>query len=270
MQDTIIVPKKYKIGLALSGGGARGFAHIGVLKAFDERDIKPDIISGVSAGSVVAVLYAAGISPDEIMKLFTNLKFSDLAELSVPKDGFFKIDRFKRFLKKALPVENLEDLYIPTLVCATDIENCKSVIFDKGGIVDRVSASCSIPIIFKPIKIDGINYVDGGVLRNLPAWAIREQCETLIGVNCSPFTNGKYKASIVDIAHRSYDLMSKINAVYDMKMCDIVIQTRAIAKQKIFNISAMWDIAESGYKDASRLLEEHNMNNNIETTSHNE
>ncbi|MEG0253801.1 MAG: patatin-like phospholipase family protein, partial [Muribaculaceae bacterium] len=254
MQETAIEPKKYKLGLALSGGGARGFAHVGVLKALEERGIKPDIIAGVSAGSIIGVLYSAGFTPEEILKLFVDIKFSDFAELSVPKDGFFKMDKFKRFLKKTLPVENLEELKIPTLVCATDIEHCRSVIFNQGGIVERVAASCSIPIIFKPIKIDGTNYVDGGVLRNLPAWAIRQQCDTLIGVNCSPFLDDyKYKSSIIDIANRTYNLMSKVNAIHDMKMCDVVIQTRGIANQRIFKISAMLNIADSGYNYATRV-----------------
>lgn len=256
MQEIEETPKKYKIGIALSGGGARGFAHAGVLKALEEKGIKPEIISGVSAGSIIAVMYAAGISPDNILKLFSHIKFSDLAELSVPKDGFFKMDRFKKFLKKAVEYENLEDLPIPTFVCATDLDHCRSVIFRDGGIIDRVSASCSIPIIFKPIKINGTNYVDGGVLRNLPAWAIRPYCETLIGVNCSPLVNYKFKPSIIEIAQRSYDLMSKNNAIADMKMCDILIQTREIAKQKVFNISAMWKIAESGYNNTIKLIEE--------------
>ncbi len=254
MRETLDENKKYKLGIALSGGGARGFAHVGVLKALEEKGLKPDIISGVSAGSIVAVLYASGLSPDEILNLFSNLKFSDLAELSVPKDGFFKLDRFKKFLKKTLKIENIEDLPIPVRVCATDLDNCKSVIFSSGTIIERVAASCSIPIIFKPIKIDGVNYVDGGVLRNLPAWAIRPLCDTLIGVNCSPLVNDKYSPSIIGIAERSYSLMSKVNVIADMKMCDTIISPRSIAKEKVFNIKAMWKIAEEGYNDTMKIL----------------
>lgn len=250
--------KKYKFGIAFSGGGARGFAHVGVLKALEERGIKPEVISGVSAGSVVAVLYAAGISPNEILSLFENLKFSDFTELTIPKGGFFKMEKFKKFLRKALPVENIEDLAIPTSICATDIDHGKTVIFRSGGIVERVIASCSIPIIFRPIKIEGVNYVDGGVLRNLPAWAIRKDCEHLIGVNCSPFSNYKFKDSIIDIAHRSYELMSKVNAIPDMKMCDTIIQTSQIASHNVFNIKAMREIAAGGYNDAIKILDSNN------------
>lgn len=245
----------YDYGIALSGGGARGFAHAGVLKALEERNIRPQVIAGVSAGSIVAVLYANGISPDDIVRIFDKKKFSELTDISVPKDGFFKLDKFKKFLKQHLTVENIEDLSIPTYVCATDIDHGCTKIFKGGSIIERVTASCSIPIIFKPVKIDGVNYVDGGVLRNLPAWAIRKQCKHLIGVNCSPFVNYKYKGSIIDIAQRSYDLMSKVNAVPDMKMCDTLILTRGVASRKVFDVKDIWGIAECGYNAACKVLD---------------
>ncbi len=245
-----------RIGLALSGGGARGFAHVGVLKALEELGLKPDIISGVSAGSIIGVLYASGYTPDQILELFKDLKFSDLAEISVPKDGFFKLDRFKRFLKKSIKTELIENLQIPTLICATDLDNCKSVVFSQGSIIERVTASCSIPIVFKPIKIEGVNYVDGGVLRNLPAWAIRKKCDILIGVNVSPLVKRAYKQSLIEIAHRSYELMAKNNAIPDMKLCDVLIQTKSIAQEGTFKIKSMYNIAESGYKDALAVLKE--------------
>ena len=98
MQDT--KNTSFEVGIALSGGGARGIAHLGVLKALEERGIKPQIIAGVSAGSIIGSLYSAGLPIPDILKLFDNCKFSDMAEISVPKDGFFKIDRFKKILRE--------------------------------------------------------------------------------------------------------------------------------------------------------------------------
>lgn len=248
--------KRMRIGVALSGGGARGFAHVGVLKAMEEFGIKPDIIAGVSAGSVAAVMYAAGLKPDDVLKYFSEVKFSDLCELSIPKDGFFKLDGFKAFLAKHLPYEKLEELPIPTLVCATELDAGTYKIFSEGKIVDRVAASCCIPIIFKPVRIDGINYVDGGVLHNLPARAIREQCDFLIGVNCSPLRpeHRKTKSTIIDVATRSYMLMSKNNAEPDMEMCDLVIQTKNIADYKAFNLKEIKLVYMSGYGSAIETL----------------
>lgn len=248
-------------GLALSGGGARGFAHIGVLKALDELGIKPAVISGVSAGSVAACMYASGMKFEDSMKAFSNKSFSDLTELSVPKDGFFKLDRFRAFLRKYIPVKNLEDLEIPTYIGATDLDHCKYEVFDHGPIDECIAASCSIPIIFRPMKINGTLYVDGGVLKNLPASIIRNKCDTLIGVNVSPMVNEKLKPSIIEIALRSYKLMSKTNTIADINMCDILIESQDIASHHVFNIKSMWEIAEIGYKEALKAIENYKSTN---------
>lgn len=248
--------RHYSLGIALSGGGARGFAHVGALKAMEELGIRPDIVAGVSAGAIVAVMYAAGLSPDEIFRSFSTLKFTDICELGIPKDGFFKMDGLKSFLRKQIKMENIEDLPIPTVVCATDLGEGVFKVFSSGRLIDRVVASCSIPIVFKPVKIDGIDYVDGGVLHNLPSRAIRDACETLIGVNCSPMGghHHKNKGSILDIASRSYMLMSRSNALPDMEMCDIVIQTTDIADYKVFNLREIQKVYDSGYKCAIETL----------------
>ena len=257
MAMTSNVENKHKktIGLALSGGGARGMAHIGVLKAMENLGITPDIIAGVSAGSIVATLYSGGLSPDEIIRVISKISLGELTELSVPRDGFFKLNKLKNFLKKVIP--------IPTLIEATDLDNCRTVTFDHGPIFDCVIASCSIPIIFKPVKINGTNYVDGGVLRNLPASTIRDKCDFLIGVNVSPIPHAKYKSTIIDIASRTYDMMSKSNATKDIGLCDVVIQTDDIASYNVFNIKPMKEIIKSGYYEALKVFKENNITNNL-------
>lgn len=249
--------KDSSVGLALSGGGAKGFSHIGVLMAFDRCGIKPNIISGVSAGSIAAVLYAAGLRPAEIVKCFTEAsKFADFTEWSIPKEGFLKLDRFGRLLEEWLPVKHLEELKIPTIVCATDLDHGKSVGWSKGEIIPRVIASCSIPIIFNPKKINGVQYVDGGVLRNLPAWAIRPYCKTLYGCNCSPLRKAEtgYK-TILDIAYRTYHLMNKSNVPQDLKLCDHIIQVYDLSHVSIFDLSALQKGVMAGYEAAMKVLE---------------
>ena len=245
---------EFRTGLVLSGGGARGFAHVGAIKALAEVGIKPDIVAGVSAGSIAAVMYAAGIEPDKMLELFLNARFSDFCELGVPKDGFFTLDRFKAFLRRNIPYANLEDLPITTVVGATDLDNGRKVAFETGPIAERVVASCSIPIVFKPVKINGVRHVDGGVLHNLPAWTIRDRCKYLIGVNCSPLSKTPVSNSLIDIAMRSYELMAKTNVVADMEICDIVIRTDEIAKYKVFNLKQIEKVFESGYRDTMNFL----------------
>ena len=258
--QTIGIHRSQRRGLALSGGGAKGFAHIGVLLAFERFGMKPDVISGVSAGSIAAVLYGAGLTPKEMLECFLEFgRFSDFTEWAVPKSGFFKLDKFGKILEQWLPVTTLEEMKIPTVICATDFDHGKSVGWASGEIVPRVLASCSIPIVFKPIRITGINYVDGGVLRNLPAWAIRRHCSTLFGSNCSPLNRHyRFKSSIIDIAIRSYQLTTKANTLQDLNLCDYVIQTPKTAETKVFDISQMRKVALYGYEEASKVLEKLN------------
>lgn len=239
--------KPYKVGLVLSGGGARGFAHAGALLALEEVGIRPDIIAGVSAGSVVTAMYASGMTPEQIITSFADVKFSDFAELGVPRDGFFSMDGFKKFLKRNIPYERIEDLPMKAVICATDLDNNKPVAFTEGKIVDCVAASCSIPIVFKPVKINGVTYVDGGVLANLPAWALRDQCKYLIGINCSPVPRRGKPSSIMDIAHRTYDLLVKNNSHPQMELCDLAISIDDIASYKVFNLKEIKRVFRSGY-----------------------
>lgn len=248
--------RRYRLGIALSGGGARGFAHAGALKAIEEAGLKPDIIAGVSAGAIAAVLYASGIPADEIMPRFSK-KFSDYCKLSIREgDGFFSLTKMTKFLVTNTGVENLEDLKIPTYIGATDFDHGVPAVFCSGPLGERVCASCSIPIVFRPVRIDGINYVDGGVLRNLPAWTIRDKCDKLIGINCSPLTNYRYKKSLFDVAMRTYNLMAKSNQEPDMAMCDLVIKTPELAKYQVFNLKDIQKVYLSGYAAAHRAIKD--------------
>lgn len=244
----------YKVGVALSGGGARGFAHVGALKALEDMGIKPDIIAGVSAGSIVAAMYAAGIKADRMLDLFKSAKFTDFAEFRVPRDGFFSLERFKKLLEDIIPYRNIEDLPTPIVIGATDFDNGVKVAFDHGPIAERVLASASIPIVFTPVVIDGIRYVDGGVLHNLPAWAIRDKCKYLIGINCSPLVNGRPPSSIIEVAMRSYHLMLRSNTESDIRLCDTVVQTQAIGRHNVFDLNDIDRVYLCGYNDTMRML----------------
>ncbi|MBD5185812.1 MAG: patatin-like phospholipase family protein [Bacteroidales bacterium] len=246
--------KPFKLGIAFSGGGARGFAHAGAIKAFEEMGLKPDIVAGVSAGSVVCALYAGGLKPEQMVEIFSNQKFSDLCQLSVPKDGFFTMDGFKQLISRNVVYPTIESLPLPTVICATDMDNGKPVAFESGALPERVAASCSIPIIFKPVKIDGVRYIDGGVLHNLPAWAIRDRCKYLIGLNCSSLPKRKYKDTLLDIAQASYNLAVKSNTWSDMELCDLAIDMPEIASYKVFNLKEINHVFRQGYALTKKAL----------------
>ena len=248
--------KPYRIGIALSGGGAKGFAHVGALKALEECGIRPDAIAGVSAGAVVAALYSAGVPLDKMMKSFTDAKFRDFCEFSVKGGGLFKIDKFKKFLRQTIGREysDVGQLPIPVYIGATDLANGKAAVFEKGDIVEAVAASCSIPILFRPVEIGGVRYVDGGVLRNMPSWILRDKCECLIGINCSPLPDNNPKNGVMDIALRTYQLMLKANVREDMKLCDLGVETPEIASYKVFNLKEIQQVYIRGYASMKSAL----------------
>lgn len=249
--------KPCRLGVCLSGGGARGFAHIGAMRALYELGLRPDVVAGVSAGSVVAAFHGADMieNNDALLNLFAGSKFRDFAEMQVPTQAFFSLERFKRQLEEIIPFRTIEELPNRTVICATDFDNATKTAFTSGPLAERVVASCSIPIVFEPVTIDGRRYVDGGVLRNLPAWPIRHLCDTLIGINCSPMSPGSPPAkNIIDIARRTFSVMAKNNVVADIEMCDHVVNLTETASHQVFDLHSLELVVESGYLTTLRAL----------------
>lgn len=247
--------KKYKIGLALSGGGARGFAHIGVLKLLDECGLRPDIIAGTSAGALIGALYADGYRPEEIINLFTGHEFTEFATVQIPKTSLFDSSKFHRYIQKNLRTQNLEDLQIPLTVMTTDLDRGKAHAFTQGNIADIITASCSIPILFNPIEIDGTSHVDGGLFNNLPATVIRNECDAIIGSNVNPLVPEKYHKTLVGIAERSYHYLFRANTEKDREICDILIETDEFGKHKMFDLKNVEQLATVGYRAARRAFD---------------
>lgn len=246
--------KPYKLGLALSGGGIKGLCHAGVLKGLEEFSLKPDIISGVSAGSIVGALYSDGYSPDEIGRLFEDISFRQWTQLRIPSGGLFRIDPFIDFLKSTLRTKRLEDLPIPLRIVATDLDHGRSVTFTSGNLVDCIAASCSVPVLFTPHNIDGCNYVDGGVFKNFPVSTIRDDCEYVIGVNASPLVADKYKLNVLNVALRSYHFMFKANIIHDKELCDILIEPTDMGNFDTFDVEKSHEIFELGYNTTKAII----------------
>lgn len=250
------IRKPYKVGLALSGGGAKGFAHLGVFRLLEECGMKPDIISGTSAGAIVGALFADGYSSGEIMELFEGREFSKFASLQLPKSGLFDHKRLRSFLRKQLRTKNIEDLPIPLVIVATDIDQGKSHEFRSGSLVEAIVASASIPIIFSPVEIDGTHYVDGGLFRNFPVTNIRNECEKIIGVNVTPLIRLKYKQTLWHIAERSYHYMFRANTLEDREMCDLLVETETIGQYSMFDLDNVSQISQLGYEAALAAFDE--------------
>ena len=247
--------KPYKIGLTLSGGGARGFAHIGVFKLLEECDLRPDVIAGTSAGALMGALYADGYAPGEIISLFTGHEFSEFASVQFPKMGLFDSSKFHHFIKKILRAEKIEDLHIPVRILTTNLDCGKAHAFVKGPLADVITASCSVPILFNPVLINGNYYVDGGLFHNFPVSVIRDECEAVIGSNVSPVVPDKYNKNIVGIAERSYHYLFRANTEKDRELCDILIETEEFGKYKMFDLKNIEKIVRIGYDAAVQAFE---------------
>lgn len=251
----LFTEKPYQIGIALSGGGIKGLCHAGVLKALEEHGIKPDIISGVSAGAVVGALYADGYTPDEIALLFEHISFREMTKIQIPDGGFLRIDAFQKFLAKKLRAKTFEELKIPLRIVATDLDKGQSVVFSSGSLIEPIIGSCSIPVLFSPKVIDGVHYVDGGVLKNFPVSTIRQDCQKVIGINANPLVADKFKPSILNVASRSYNFMFKANTLHDKDLCDLLIEPVDMGNYEIFDIYKGREIFELGYHSTMQLLE---------------
>lgn len=248
---------RYNLGYALSGGGAKGFAHLGALKALETTGIKPDIIAGTSAGALAGVLYADGYHPDEIAELFRKKEFRQFAELSLPKAGLFKSSGLHHFLKQNLRAKTFEELQIPFLCVTTDWERARTVVFSEGAhLIESVVASCSIPIILHPEYIDNVPYVDGGLFKNFPVSVIRKECKYVIGINVATIIPYAEKSSLKKMAERAFNIMSNSNTLIDKKLCDILIETEGARKFTMFDMSHIEKIAGIGYESAVSVINE--------------
>lgn len=170
--------RKPRLGLALSGGGARGLAHIGVLKALEEAGIQPDYLAGTSMGGVIAAAYAAGLKPDEIEQIATDTSRTRnllrLADLSLPQQGIFRGERLLTFFEQHLQGRTFAGLQIPLTLIAVDLNTDQEVHLREGSVAQALRATVSIPGLLAPVERDGMRLVDGGLLNNLPVDAVRQ------------------------------------------------------------------------------------------------
>jgi NTE family protein len=233
-------------GVALSGGGARGIAHLGVLKALHEANIVPDIVSGTSAGAMVGALYCAGHSADECLNIIKKTNILSVFRPSYSWQGLLSIHKLADVLEKYLP-PTFSELKIPLIATATEINKGETVYFNSGPLVPVILASSCIPIIFKPVVIDGNNYVDGGILNNLPAEPLRDKVNTLIGVNCNPYGYVKDLRNAKALMERSALLAINANTLKSRSLCDIIIEPVELVNFSGFMISQAGEIFAAGY-----------------------
>jgi NTE family protein len=248
--------KKHKIGLVLSGGGARGFAHLGVIEALNEAGVFPGIISGTSAGALVGVLYADGHTPKEILHLMNAGSRLDFMRPAMPREGLLQIGGVMKILRNSLRAKTFEDLKIPLYVTATDINNGKAVYFSSGDLFDPVMASASIPVLFQPVIINKICYVDGGVLDNLPIHPVEDKCSFIIGSFVNPIGYMEKVSGLISIAERTFMLSMSKEIIEKAKRFDLFVAPQELMNYKILDPEKAEKLFEVGYKATKEKLKE--------------
>ncbi|MDD4148759.1 MAG: patatin-like phospholipase family protein [Bacteroidales bacterium] len=245
--------KKYNIGIALGGGGSRGFAHLGVLEALNEKGIYPDVISGTSAGSIVGALYASGMKPMEIYKQMKKTKFTNFTSIHLPKDGLFTFDNLRKKLEKIIPQKTFEELKTPLFICITNFNNGKPEYVSTGPLHVIIQASCSIPVLISPTKINDTYYVDGGLVDNLPIRPLVRRCEKIIGVNISPYEEIAKVDHLFHVAVRTFQISLNSNIRYSKSKCHTYIEPKNIVKYNMLETKHSDEMFEIGYKHVKKM-----------------
>ena len=197
-----------QFGLVLSGGGVRGVAHIGLLQALKEKGLKPDMISGSSAGALVGALYGSGFSTEEMVQFFKNAPLFEWSYISLAKPGFLDSEKYKGFFEDYFTSKTFEELSVDLFVMTTDLEKGASVVFDKGELIQPLIASASLPPVFSPVKINGRLFIDGGIMNNFPIEPLLGKTNFILGSYVNPISsvNNTYFTNSLRVTQRANEL----------------------------------------------------------------
>jgi NTE family protein len=246
-----------KIGLVLSGGGARGVCHLGVIKALEEFGVKFDFISGTSVGSVVGCLYSYGYPPDEILKIIKTTSFYRSMKLAWTWTGLLSFDGFRDVLIKYIPENTFDCLKIPVTLAITDIKKGKIEYVSQGELMTPIQASCSVPAVFKPVQYNGSIYVDGGILDNLPVKAIHDKCDFVVGSHCNFITSEFDVSNFRNVIERTLLMAIHGNTMISKTLCNVLIEPPDAGVYSAFDLGKASEIFEIGYEYTRRNFSVH-------------
>lgn len=227
------------IALVLGSGGARGYAHIGVIRMLEAYGISPQLIVGTSAGSIVGALYASGKNADQMEKIAQELKGSDVRDIAFSKQGFFEGKKVEDFVNRQVNYQPIEKLNIPLFIVATELQHGTRTVFNQGNTGQAVAASVSIPSMFIPTRIGKLQYVDGGLVSPVPVEVAKELgADVVIAVNILAQPENTPTSNIWGLFNQNINVMQNRLAAYEMKAADVVIQPVLKEKQHIFSLDA--------------------------------
>ena len=237
-----------RVGLALGGGAAKGFAHVGVIAVLEEAGLRPAYVVGTSAGSVVGALYASGKTGVQLQQAALQIEEVALADWMVPivNRGLFRGEALARYVNEAVGSRLLEDMRIPFGVVATDLGNGQAVLFRRGDTGSAVRASSAVPGVFQPVRISGRDYVDGGLVAPVPVQFARQMgAELVIAVDISDAPEGQAADGTFQILLQTFNIMGKSINQHEFKQADVVVRPSLLGLRSA-DFSARQKAIESG------------------------
>lgn len=244
------------VGLVLSGGGVKGAAHIGAIKALEEYGIHATHVAGTSAGAIVGSLHAAGVGWSEILDFFETVEIFRTTKYAYRKPGFIDTEKFYEPFRRFLPDDRFEALQKNFFCTATDIVEGSLKIFDRGELIKPVLASASFPGVFTPTEIAGSYYIDGGTLNNFPIEPLVERCDKIIGVHVNPLKKCGVEdlRSAYQIVDRAYKVMFYAASMIKFDLCDMLVCPPELEEFSMFEMYKAPAIFELGYAATIELL----------------
>ena len=255
--DILVAPKlkKYKkIGLAFGGGGARGFALIGVIRAFEEENIKFDYIAGTSIGSIMGAMLAYGLTSEQMQEISSKLRIKDIRKSKIPLVPS-PTDAIEDIIKNIVGDINIEDLQTPFCAVAVDMKSGCEVDITKGKLSKALAGSCAVPTVFHAVEFEDKLLFDGGLQNTIPADVLRKLgCDAVISVDInSTRGNGTGSTKYFDLIVASVDIMMKSNAIKGYLNSDLIIKPD-LKRFKASKIDGMLEMIEEGYKATKAMM----------------
>ncbi|MEI7504964.1 MAG: patatin-like phospholipase family protein [Paludibacter sp.] len=250
------------LGICLSGGGALGFAHIGVLQSLEDHGIFPQHIVGSSMGAIIGTIYAAGYSPAEMLQMIKNQKFYKITKLMTFRPSFLKSGlsnhiMLREFMLELIPHNTFEQLKKKMHICVVNLNTAEWEIIHSGNELDQwVAASATIPGIYETIKVNDIYYVDGGLLNNMPAQGLEDYCQNIIGVDVIPHIVPTELNKPIDTVAFSVRAVQHQNSKEGRDLCRFLIEPRAVEEFNEFSFDAYQSIYQYGYSAATKYIVE--------------
>jgi NTE family protein len=250
------VPTPPRIGLALGGGAARGFAHIGVIQVLEEAGIRPDLVVGTSAGSLVAALYASGKSGTELATLALAMDESAITDWSFPGRGLIRGEALARYVREHTGGRTIERMRLPLGIVATDLDSGAAILFQRGDTGAAVRASSAVPAVFQPVRIGEREFVDGGLVSPVPVRFARQMgADLVIAVDISTPPDGAATSDLFKMLLQTFSIMGRSINQFELRDADLVLRP-ALAGVTSADFGARAKAIQAGREAALRQLPE--------------